>query len=243
MKKIIVLFLFCILLAPQWSNANANPLQEKTPKNCGKVLLAQDGNPSPVVCPDGSPNSNAKAVLKVSNPEVMALTKSASSAQIVQALCGDFANSSIPLLTSAYSYQYALFDWKGKRNSPDQYANNLVANSNFCAVKAPPKPSQNLISYLDSISPNLGNWVTASGNLTVSGTKIKIYKSDYGCMLFVANNLTNAQQVYDYMANYHLYKGYWLLIPARYWVLNDISDSGQCHTYFAAAFGGTGQQN
>ena len=245
MKKITTLSLIWILLAPQCSNAMAKPLQEKAPKKCGNVLYEQDGNPYPVVCPDGSPNSNAKAVLKASNPNVMALTKSASSAQIVQALCGDFTNSSVSILTSAYSYQYALFDWKGKHSSPDQYATSLAMNSKFCAVTVPatPTPTQNLIPYLNSISPSLGNWTVASGNLTISGVKIKIFKSDYGCMLFVGNNSTNSQTVYNYMANYHLYQGYWLLIASKNWVLNDISDSGRCHTYFAGAFGGTGQQN
>jgi hypothetical protein len=88
-------------------------------KSCGKVLTAQNGNPYPILCSNGSPNSNAKKVLTTLAPRVMALAKSSTATSLILALCGDMKRSSIAIETSAYTYQFASYNWAGVFVSPD----------------------------------------------------------------------------------------------------------------------------
>ena len=98
------------------------------------------------------------------------------------------------------------------------------------------------VALLDAIPWSTGNWSKTSNIEGIRGV-VATYKSAYGCQLYRAANSSAAQRIYNLESNYFQYRGYWLYIPAKNWVLNDISDSGNCHQYFAMAWGGYGRQN
>ncbi len=90
------------------------------PDACGKPVALANGTHGPVLCPGGAPNSQLRGWLKKSAPNVMALNAQATHAQIRTAACADVAtkHATGPLVTDAYTYQFARYDWEGKRLSP-----------------------------------------------------------------------------------------------------------------------------
>ncbi|HBJ73457.1 MAG TPA: hypothetical protein DDY88_07095 [Actinobacteria bacterium] len=90
------------------------------PISCGKPIEAANGTHGPVLCPNGAPNKQMRSWLKKSTPHVMALNASATNAQIRKAACADVTlmNATGPLVNDAYTYQFARYDWRGKRIKP-----------------------------------------------------------------------------------------------------------------------------
>jgi hypothetical protein len=79
------------IVAPVASSSAAS--NGKRPENCGAVSEEQDGNPSPVFCPDGRPNSEAIAYYQRAaggyTPYVLRLPGSATLMRIDHAMCSD----------------------------------------------------------------------------------------------------------------------------------------------------------
>ncbi len=96
------------------------PASAITPVACGKPVAAANGTPGPVLCPGGAPNSEMRGWLVKSAPHVMALKAVTTDAQIREAACSDVAlvNATGPLVTDAYTYQFARYNWKGKHLKP-----------------------------------------------------------------------------------------------------------------------------
>jgi len=96
------------------------PASAATPVPCGKPVAAANGTHGPVLCPNGAPNSQMRLWLKKSAPHVMALNATATNAQIRKAACADVAleNATGPLVTNAYTYQYARYGWRGQHIKP-----------------------------------------------------------------------------------------------------------------------------
>jgi len=97
-----------------------DPSSAATPVPCGKPIAASNGTHGPVLCPNGAPNSQLRAWLKKSAPHVMALSKNSTNAQIRKAACADVAleHATGPLVTNAYTYQYARYGWRGQHITP-----------------------------------------------------------------------------------------------------------------------------
>ena len=76
-----------------------------------RVSVGADGNPGPVVCPDGHPNAYAMPVLESAAPHMMALGEFATTADIAAAACADLPHSTFPIEESAYKFMKALNGW------------------------------------------------------------------------------------------------------------------------------------
>lgn len=98
----------------------AAPALAVAPVPCGKPVAAANGTHGPVLCPNGAPNRQVRTWLKKSAPHVMALPASATNAQIRNAACADVTleHATGPLVTNAYTYQFARYDWRGKHLKP-----------------------------------------------------------------------------------------------------------------------------
>ena len=103
----------------------AAPALAASGESCGKPQMYADGS-FPVLCANGAPNTAVRPMLVDSNPRIMALKKGATWAQVRAAVCADTRHSTFPITTSAYTYQYALYDWKGDLPSPKALSNRLV---------------------------------------------------------------------------------------------------------------------
>jgi hypothetical protein len=138
MSKFHLKFLVTVLFISNLLVPNAFA---KNPSKCGSIQIGQNGTPSPVLCSNGSPNLNAKKILSIDNPKIMALNRTSSEILIIKAICADQVNSTNPSLIAAYTYQYALNEWSGKRTDPSTMMNNLVSDDNFCENSSQPKSS------------------------------------------------------------------------------------------------------
>ncbi len=92
---------------------------------CGRQVN-QDGTVGPVVCPGGDVNKAVLNDLMKGAPHVMALGHSASWPTIRRALCADAPDSTIPMLTDAYRYQYTRHGWAGVNPRPNKVSHRLV---------------------------------------------------------------------------------------------------------------------
>lgn len=124
--------------------------EAKQPKDCGTVELAQNGTPYPVLCPDGSPNSNAYEF--IADSRLLGLSKGASAAKIKDVICEELYNSTNQIEIAIYSYVFALNDWQGKRISPDSLSNNIM-NGSFCVENSGTKSSSKSTLGDSPISP------------------------------------------------------------------------------------------
>lgn len=99
------------------------PASAITPKECGKPVAAANGTHGPVLCPTGAPNLQMRSWLKKSAPHTMALKAKVTDAQIRKAACKDVAleMATGPMVTDAYTYQYALNNWRGKHIKPSVF--------------------------------------------------------------------------------------------------------------------------
>ena len=77
---------------------------------CGRQVY-QNGTVGPVVCPGGQVNAAVKNDMKKGAPSVMDLGRHATWPKIRRALCADAADSTFPMLTDAYQYQFTRYDW------------------------------------------------------------------------------------------------------------------------------------
>jgi hypothetical protein len=136
------------------------PSYAVTPKSCGKVESAQNGNPFPVLCSDGSPNSEATVILKRDAPKIMGLLSTSINQDIKYAICSEIKHSTVPIEISAYSYVYSLYNWKGGARTPPDELQAELSSNDFCpsAPYVSPSPTpiknkkSNLIRYIKPLS-------------------------------------------------------------------------------------------
>ena len=124
--------------------------EAKQPKDCGTVELAQNGTPYPLLCPDGSPNSNAYEF--IADSRLLGLSKGASAAKIKDVICNELYNSTNQIEIAIYSYVFALNDWQGSRISPDSLGNKII-NGSYCAEDSGTKSSAKSTLGDSPISP------------------------------------------------------------------------------------------
>ena len=189
----------------------------KNPINCGVVQIAQNGTPNPVLCPNGSPNSNAKKILTSLNPKVMKLKKTSSNSEIIQTICSDQENSSNQIIFNAYQYQYSFFDWAGKRLDPSTMLNNLITDDNFCLTSKQSSPSnssqsQSVSNILVRLKSNSNfEWVEDPSSLIGPNAKYqKFIKAAYlasECGVFVLSDEHSADPLFDSWTG----KDYWVV--------------------------------
>jgi hypothetical protein len=105
------------------------------PEHCGAVVIAQDGNVAPVVCPDGRPNVGAITYFAKIPSKLLSLGPSATAAEVMSAACQDLNapapnGGTIPLVTTEATLAFAENNWNfGSVSSPGQINQQMVAGA------------------------------------------------------------------------------------------------------------------
>lgn len=94
---------------PAAIDSGAGPVLQ--PESCKRVAQGADGNPGPIVCPDGHPNAYAMTILQGTAPRMIALGEFATTQDIQDAACADLPHSTNPIEQSAYEWVKALNGW------------------------------------------------------------------------------------------------------------------------------------
>ena len=94
---------------------------------CGKPHMYQNGTVGPYLCPDGQPNTLARAALTRATPRIMHLPAKPKWTDVKKAICADMWNSSIPMVSNAYEYQYARYQWGDRFVDPDTLSKSIVS--------------------------------------------------------------------------------------------------------------------
>ena len=123
---VLVLGLVAVALPSNQASAFTRPAEK-----CGPVEIHQDGTVGPVLCDDGQPNTLVRKDLVSSAPRVMGLGANASWSEVTAAACADYAHATIPLMSDAYSYQFARYRWRWHFISPRTFALRLM-DSRLC---------------------------------------------------------------------------------------------------------------
>ena len=105
------------------------------PESCGGVTVAQDGNVSPPVCPDGRPNVAAILFFAKIPSKLLALGPAATAGEVMTAACADLNapppnGGTIPLVTTEASLAFAENNWNfGVVTSPAQINQQMTAGA------------------------------------------------------------------------------------------------------------------
>ncbi len=112
------------------------------PENCGTVTIAQDGNVSPALCPDGRPNVGAVTFFAKIPSKLLSLGPEARATEVMSAACQDLNApapnaGTIPLITTEASLAFAENNWNFESAmSPGQINQRMVAGA--CGSKSTP---------------------------------------------------------------------------------------------------------
>ncbi len=109
--------------------ASAAPLSAPTGTNtekCGKPEVNADGSLGNVLCPNGKANSQVKKYLTKALPNVMALGKNPSKADVGNAACMDIEKNDIPIIVDGYAYVHAAHNYKKPTPSVDALVKALL---------------------------------------------------------------------------------------------------------------------
>jgi len=111
------------------------------PENCGPITIAQDGNVTPALCPDGRPNVAAITFFAKVPSQLLALGPGATAADVMAAACADLNApapnaGTIPLVTTEATLAFAENNWDfGAVTSPGQINQQMVAGA--CSAATP----------------------------------------------------------------------------------------------------------
>jgi hypothetical protein len=106
------------------------------------VTIAQDGNVTPAVCPDGRPSVAAITFFSKIPSQLLTLGPDATAADVLRAACDDLNapapnGGTIPLVTTEASLAFAENNWNfGAVTSPQQINQQMVAGA--CSSVATP---------------------------------------------------------------------------------------------------------
>ncbi len=103
----------------------AAPASTNTEK-CGKPQVNADGSLGNVLCPNGKANSQVKKYLTKALPNVMALGKNPSRADVGNAACMDIDKNDIPIIVDGYAYVHAANNYKKPTPSVDALVKALL---------------------------------------------------------------------------------------------------------------------
>ena len=103
----------------------AVPASTNTEK-CGKPQVNADGSLGNVLCPNGKANSQVKKYLTKALPNVMALGKNPSRADVGNAACMDIDKNDIPIVVDGYAYVHAANNYKKPTPSVDALVKALL---------------------------------------------------------------------------------------------------------------------
>ena len=103
----------------------AVPASTNTEK-CGKPQVNADGSLGNVLCPNGKANSQVKKYLTKALPNVMALGKNPSRADVGNAACMDIDKNDIPIIVDGYTYVHSAHNYKKPTPSVDALVNALL---------------------------------------------------------------------------------------------------------------------
>ena len=103
----------------------AAPASTNTEK-CGKPQVNADGSLGNVLCPNGKANSQVKKYLTKALPNVMALGKNPSRADVGNAACMDIDKNDIPIVVDGYAYVHAANNYKKPTPSVDALVKALL---------------------------------------------------------------------------------------------------------------------
>ena len=82
---------------------------------------------------------------------------------------------------------------------------------------------------------NLGYWKKTP----INGFQGKRYTSNYPCFIYISPNFDDMLSYWNYEVNQMFYKGAWVAIQSKMWIVNDVSSDQECIKYFAYKYGGT----
>ena len=111
------------------TTATAAPLTAPTgtyTEKCGKPQVNADGSLGNVLCPNGKANSQVKKYLTKALPNVMALGKNPSRADVGNAACMDIDKNDIPIVVDGYAYVHAANNYKKPTPSVDALVKALL---------------------------------------------------------------------------------------------------------------------
>jgi hypothetical protein len=112
------------------------------PENCGQITVAEDGNVSPVLCPDGRPSVAAITFFAGIPSKLLSLGRDATAADVLSAACDDLNapapnGGTIPLVTTEATLAFAENRWNfGPVTSPEQIDHEMFAGA--CSPAATP---------------------------------------------------------------------------------------------------------
>ena len=128
MRRTLISLAVAALAATGIAGIAAAPAHAAT---CGLTKDA-DGTYSPVVCANGKPNAKAKKHIRQATPTILKLQKTATSDQIVSAVCADIANrkATFPMVQDGLDYVAAQHAWQASTVSSVM---NQLVNGKICA--------------------------------------------------------------------------------------------------------------
>ncbi len=119
--------------------ATAAPLAVPASTNteqCGKPQVNADGSLGNALCPNGKANSQVKKYLTKALPNVMALGKNPSRADVGNAACMDIDKNDIPIIVDGYAYVHAAHNYKKPTPSVDALVKALLKREDANAPDA-----------------------------------------------------------------------------------------------------------
>ena len=95
------------------------------------------------------------------------------------------------------------------------------------------KSTSDRLKALNSLG--LGTWKEIDNE----GFNAQVFISTWPCMIYMANDLKSAVDIFNNKVNYHFYGGFWVGIESKGWVVNQpYYDDKTCVQYFSRKYGG-----
>lgn len=98
------------------------------PETCGQVIIADDGNAYPIMCPDGKPSASADLFFRGFSPPISVLTlgPEASLPDVEQAICHGHTAGTVPVEQSAIEIAQAEENWQFGPNFSEDVMNSRL---------------------------------------------------------------------------------------------------------------------
>jgi hypothetical protein len=141
------------------------------------------------------------------------------------------------LQTAIYGgYKYTCI--KAPRSFSNPLGKKLIWSKGTLSSLEAARTSNDRLSVLNSLG--LGTWKQIDNQ----GYRAQVFISTWPCIIYMANDRTEAHAIWDYKVNVMFYGGFWLGIASQNWVVNQSGNSDQtCVNYFSRKYGGTVYNN
>ncbi len=132
-------------------------------------------------------------------------------------------------------YKYTCI--KSPRSLSNPLGKKLIWNN--CVLLPKPKTLEEARTANERLTAlnalGLGVWKQIDNQ----GFNAQAFISTWPCLIYMANDLDSAVEIYNNKVNYNFYGGFWLGIQSQKWVVNQpYNDDKTCVRYFARKYGG-----